>query len=323
MKRVAIIGAGLAGVALARTLNKLAEVNIFEKSRGLGGRMATRRAEDFQFDHGAQFFTARSPQFQSLLSTLDEACLRSWDARVLTLEQGKKAFKREWFETHYVAMPQMNSLAKSLAEELVVSLNTEVAAIDRAGSRWQLRDRRGAKLGEFDWIISSAPAPQTRALMPEEFSGRNALLEVEYSPCYALMLGFTSRPSVNFDAAVVRNEAVAWIAVNSRKPGRNTGFSVVAHSNHQWSRQFPDDDEALSQAMSDSLSALTDIDCTAAVHRSLHRWRYARVERDLQTDYLLDSRQQLAACGDWCLGARIEDAFLSGHRLGTRLAAIL
>ena len=66
MKSIAIIGAGIAGITLARQLQGSAKVSVFEKSRGFGGRMATRRHGSYQFDHGAQFFTARSKQFQKL-----------------------------------------------------------------------------------------------------------------------------------------------------------------------------------------------------------------------------------------------------------------
>ena len=70
MKRIAIIGAGLSGLVLARRLDEVAEVTIFEKSRGVGGRMATRYADDYEFDHGAQFFTARTPAFREFLQPL-------------------------------------------------------------------------------------------------------------------------------------------------------------------------------------------------------------------------------------------------------------
>ena len=111
-KRIAVVGAGLAGVSVARVLSEIAEVFVFEKSRGLGGRMATRRSGDFQFDHGAQFFTARSPEFRELLGDLDSSIVQGWDAKVVTFARDRKTFKREWFETHYVATPQMNSLVK-------------------------------------------------------------------------------------------------------------------------------------------------------------------------------------------------------------------
>jgi predicted NAD/FAD-dependent oxidoreductase len=70
MKRIAIIGAGLSGLVLARRLGDIAQVTIFEKFRSVGGRMATRYAHDYEFDHGAQFFTARTLEFREFLQPL-------------------------------------------------------------------------------------------------------------------------------------------------------------------------------------------------------------------------------------------------------------
>jgi hypothetical protein len=322
--RIAVIGAGLAGVAVARRLSDVAEVTVFEKSRGLGGRMATRRAGEFQFDHGAQFFTARSAEFQELLAGEARELVSGWDARVVTLEAGKKAFKREWFETHYVAQPQMNSLVKGLASALDVSTGVRIGHIASAESGWRLEDEDGKDLGHFDWVISSAPAPQTVALMPDCFNGREALHGISFSSCFALMLGFASAPTINFDAALLRHESLAWLALNSKKPGRDSGCSLLLHSNNHWANRHQDDDpDWVAEAMLKALTELTGIDTGAATHSALHRWLYARAETDLERDYLLDTENRLATCGDWCRGNRVEDAYLSGLRLGEKLLALL
>ena len=61
---IAVVGAGIAGLSCATELQQAgATVRIFEKSGGAAGRMSTRRGEDWQCDHGAQYFTARDPGF--------------------------------------------------------------------------------------------------------------------------------------------------------------------------------------------------------------------------------------------------------------------
>ena len=87
MQDVLIIGTGMAATALANTLADKARVTLIEKSRGFGGRMATRRREGFEFDHGAQFFTARSQAFQQFLARpVEGACIAEWQPRLTTLE---------------------------------------------------------------------------------------------------------------------------------------------------------------------------------------------------------------------------------------------
>jgi renalase len=111
--KIAIIGAGIAGLTLARHLNPKYEITIFEKSKGLGGRMATRYDDEYEFDHGAQYFTARSQEFKDFLKPyIEKNIVTAWHPKVTTLEQGKKPYKRDWFEPHYVATPRMTSLCK-------------------------------------------------------------------------------------------------------------------------------------------------------------------------------------------------------------------
>lgn len=324
MKSIAIIGAGIAGITLARQLQDSAEVRVFEKSRGFGGRMATRRSGRFQFDHGAQFFTARSPQFQKLINDcVAENQIQAWQPRVLTLDPEEKPFKREWFEPHYVAVPGMNNLCRVLAQELNVILETRVADIEAGEKDWLLKDSAGEQLGQFDWVISTSPAPQADELLPECFAHKAALSEVDFSPCFSLMLGFESTPKLNFDAAVVRNSALGWIALHCRKQGSPASSSLVVHSDNEWARtQLECSSDAVRDRMLAALTELLGDQLPPPEHIAIHRWKYAKAETSLEEDFLLDESNRLAACGDWCGGSRVEDAYLSALKLGEHLKTI-
>lgn len=323
-KKVAIIGAGIAGIAAARELEAVADVRVFEKSRGLGGRIATRRAEPFAFDHGAQFFTARTRQFQSLINKFPESVVQPWSAKVVTLEADRKRFKREWYEDHFIGLPGMNGLLKAMASNLSLQTGTQVGQIAANGDQWRLLNEHQESLGDFDWVISAAPAPQTLALLSEVFTDLPRIAAAQYSPCYALMLGFDQAPALHFDAASVRNEPVAWIAVNNNKPSRPEAASILIHSDNNWAEENLDtDQDEIIAGLLASFEQVTGIDGRSAKYSSLHRWRYARVEQHLESDFLLDSKNSLAACGDWCRGNRVEDAYLSGDNLGKSLASLL
>lgn len=325
MKSIAIIGAGLAGVTLAQQLRDCAQLRVFEKSRGFGGRMATRRTGCFEFDHGAQFFTARSQQFQSLIDhCLAQQQVSIWQARVLGLDPEKKPFKREWFEPHYVTVPGMNSLAKALANEREVLLNTRVAGIEPGDRGWRLKTADGEDLGQFDWVISTLPAPQAQELLPDCFTHHTTLKEVEFSPCFSLMLGFDAAPRLNFDAAVIKNSPLGWIAMNSSKHCRSDSFSLVVHSDNEWARlQLDNDLDDVRDKMLETLQGLLGESLPAPVHVEIHRWKYARAETACEQRFLLDESNGFAACGDWCGGNRVEDAYLSGLELGNQMRSLL
>ena len=322
--KVAIIGAGISGIAAARELTAVADVRVFEKSRGLGGRITTRRAEPFAFDHGAQFFTARSTAFQTLINGFPSSIVQPWSAKLVTLEPERKTFKREWYEEHFIGLPGMNGMLKAMASDLPLQLGTRVSQIQANAKQWRLRNEHQESLGDFDWVISAAPAPQTLALLPESFPELQRIATAQYSPCFALLLGLDQATELNFDAAIVRNEPIAWIAVNNKKPDRARGTSIVIHSDNSWAETNleADQDEVIAALLA-SFKRVTGVDGTTAKYTSLHRWRYARVEQHLQSDFLLDSQLRLAACGDWCRGNRVEDAYLSGQSLGKSIADLV
>jgi len=264
----------------------------------------------YSFDHGAQFFTARTTGFQAFLQTYQSAGLvEAWWPDIVTLAEAESAGKRAWLEPHYVALPNMNGLCKAIAEDLDVTLNAEVDSIERSDGRWWLK-AAGQSLGAFDWVVSTAPPEQTRRLFPNTTG--QAMDVVRFDPCYALLLGFPgSLPA--WDVAVVENSPVSWLAFNDRKPGRDSQPSLLVHADGAWSQAHDDTDrEQVKQLLVDAVSRIVDIKPDTV---GLHRWRYARVSTPLGHDFWVDEAAQLAACGDWCLGSRVEDAFTSASRL--------
>ena len=322
--RIAVVGAGLAGLSFAHFLHHKAELTLFEKSRGVGGRLATRRSDDYQFDHGAQFFTCRSDILQALIDDKDFSREVSiWSPKVTTLSRGEKPFKRDWFEPHYVGNPSMTSLPKRLAQDVDVQLQTRVEKMSKSDDGWQLFTEAGASLGTFDWVAAAMPAPQTNALFQDQFAHQALIESAVISPCFALMLKLRAAPEFHFDAAVVRESPVAWIANNCSKPGRNAAPSLLIHSSNDWAKEhLEDSQDEIQAALLSALMDLVPLQTSDIADASLHRWRYAKVETEVGEDFLIDESAKLAAIGDWCSGNRAEDAFLSGAALARHMHSL-
>jgi predicted NAD/FAD-dependent oxidoreductase len=323
MKRIAIIGAGIAGLALAREIHSFARVTVFEKSRGYGGRMATRQAEPYQFDHGAQFFTAKSVQFENFLEPyIDAGHVARWDAEFVEIESDNIICRRNWIDgpPHYVCAPQMNVLAKQMAVDLDVVLETRVTRIVAMNSRWRLYDQDQMSLGEFDWIVLAIPAKQALDLMPESFAGRRTTEEKQMLGCYSLMLGFKQALPLDWQAAFVSSADISWISNDSSKPGRPDSYSLLVHSTNRWAEQnIEADRETVAAYLQSELARVIRHDVSSADHVALHCWRYANIARQHGEDFLIDPSQRLAAVGDWCIHGRIESAYLSGFGLAQEL----
>ena len=134
-QNIAIIGAGISGLSLANMLKDIANVKVFEKSRGFGGRVATRYSEDFEFDHGAQFFTIKTNKFQKFMQPLiDQGIVDVWKAKFVEIDGNNTSNKKQWNLNypHYVGVPRMNQVCKYLARGLDTTLEIEVNKIKKS-----------------------------------------------------------------------------------------------------------------------------------------------------------------------------------------------
>ena len=138
-KKIAVIGSGITGLTVARNLQGVGEIQLYDKSTGVGGRMATRSKEGRYFDHGAQFFTVRTKQFKEFLKPfISSDKVARWEPKVLGFSEYGTSHKRYWFEEHYVGSPKMTSLCKQLAKGLNVNLSMTVEEVEPVGDKTHL-----------------------------------------------------------------------------------------------------------------------------------------------------------------------------------------
>lgn len=322
--RIAVIGGGLAGLTLVHRLKEHAEVLVAEKSRGTGGRMATRKRDGAHFDHGAQYFTIRDHAFHAFLEpALEAGIVETWSTPLHRMSASGELERLEDRSPRFVAVPGMTGLAKWLARSINISVETRVTALEGSAGAWKLDCDHGHVAGGYEWVISTAPAPQTMALLPFGPADMEALEGVRMNGCFTLMLNLKPGMSLPFAAAQVHHPIISWIAHNNTKPGRDAGSQIVVHASNRWSdANLEEPPEQVERRMLDALEALVpgiwEIDQAPPM---LHRWRYANVETPLGKPYLLDAERKLAACGDWCLGNRVEAAFQSANALADALLA--
>lgn len=318
----AIIGAGMAGLAAARVLADRGQaVVLFDKGRGPGGRMSTRRADsplgELRFDHGAQFFTVRDPAFAAAVEGWQAAGAAAiWQGRFVAIgADGHRRPLRE--DIRLVGAPGMNGVIRAAAGGLDVRWSVRVARIGREGARWRLRDESGADHGLFDAVILAVPAEQAPALLPPEADAMAAQARaVTSAPCWAGMFAFDTLPDCGFDAARIDNGGpLAWIAREDTKPGRAGPPRWTVHASPLWSRAHLEASaEDAATVLLTALQALTG--AAAPVFTATHRWRFAQVEAGAGSACAWDNALRLGLCGDWRLGARVEAAWLSGTAAG-------
>jgi predicted NAD/FAD-dependent oxidoreductase len=320
---IAVIGAGISGLTCARTLaDSGSHVTVFEKSRGMGGRMATRRAESgLQFDHGAQFFTVRDPRFQRLLNSWQaDGIVQPWKGRIVSLRNGTVEYEKTP-TNRFVATPDMNAVCKQLARDLDVRTNTWVAPPSRQSENWLVLDDERQELGHFDIVIVSAPAPQAAELLQDAPDLEARALSVKVDGCWAVLAEFPARLPIDFDGAFVQNSPLSWIARNSSKPGRDARLETwVLHASADWTQTHLEEEaEVVRVRLLSAFEQATGLGSVTPKYSTSHRWRFALPVNPLPERCLFDSQLGIGACGDWCAGPRVEGAMISGLALAKKV----
>ncbi|OOG23783.1 hypothetical protein B1C78_10260 [Thioalkalivibrio denitrificans] len=317
-----IIGGGMAGMACAVGLGLTdREAIVLERNVHPGGRMSGLRADGYEFDAGAQYLTVRDPLFRAQVDTwLAEQRVAPWQGWVVEVDRGD-FFNRDAVEL-FVAQPSMGALVRHLARYCDVRERTRVASVVREDSLWRLFDERGEEQACCRELVLAVPAPEACDLLGSQSPAlTERIAHFETTACWAVMLGFEEALPVPFDAAYVNQSPLGWVARNNSKPGRASREAWVLHATPEWSAVHADlgDSEVLAHLLRALESAL-DLDAVDPLFAEARFWPHAAPIHTLGQPFLRDASQGLSLCGDWCLGPRVEAAWLSGHALSECLA---
>ena len=301
---IAIIGGGMAGLTLATQLHGAGQsVNVFDKGRRPGGRLASRQEGAWRFNHGAQFFTLRDERFAGLMQRLGAA---PWAAAG---------------DARFSGVPSMAALPLAMAAALPgVRSSAHVTGLLPEDGRWTLTFKDAAPRSAGA-VVLAIPAPQAAALLaPLAHPFIRQLAAVKMAPCWTAMLGFEGLVR---GPEILRPEfgPIGWAARENSRPDQPPApVSYTVQASAGWSTEHleaaPEDVGATLTAAFAAASGISD----APAFTRVHRWRYALAETPLGVPFLWDKTTKLGLCGDWCLAGRLEAAFLSATALGIELA---
>jgi predicted NAD/FAD-dependent oxidoreductase len=321
LKRVAVVGAGLAGLTCARSLSEAGvQAVVYEKSRGVGGRLATRRADWAHYDHGAQYFTVRDPQFASFLTPLQAAG---------HVERWEPSMAQPIDEPWYVACPGMSSLARLQSQGLEVVFEQRVMALVPEAHQWRLQFEDTAKpldAGRFDAVVLAVPneqaVPLIQAWQPE---WADRLSQTPMQPCWTVLLS-TAALDVPWQAGSPSDSPIGWWARNDTKPGRPARegqFDWVIQATPAWTQQHLNADKSLvtTRLVAELFHCLGVAAPTVLAQPMAHRWLYARRQSGLSgyPEGLWSAVSGIGVCGDGLTHSRVENAYLSGWRLAQQM----
>lgn len=316
IKKVGIIGAGMAGLTLAHKLTEQGFlVEIFDKGRAAGGRTSSRRTEWGYLDHGAQYLTIRDAEFKAFLAThLPPDLFVPWETNFARLEGGQ-IIPENLADVRYIPRHSMARLCRHLAANLSLKTEIKIAHLKR-DNLWILEDSNENDYGPFDLVIITAPPPQTVQLLGNYSTLGAEINQVEMWPCWTLMLIAENKLNFPFGGIKCNHPVLGWIALNSSKPERGDWDSLVIQGNWQWSADNIDQEpEVVGSILQQEAEAVLRMNFGPIKYKSVHLWRYAAPKNEAKQPYFLDLQNHLGVGGDWCVAAKIEGAFLSAISL--------
>lgn len=314
--RVAVIGAGMAGLGAARTLHRAGvSVVVFEKSKGFGGRVATRRVDDYVFDHGATIITPRNTILEQVilkelaqddLVLIDKPIFMHADGRVTPVDPESPRLNR------YVYRFGINTLGKLLAGDMEVRLETPVDKLSFDGPHYIVNGE------SFSHVILTAPLPQSQELL-STIKDRRQFTGAQYRQCLSVMFGVEEVVDKPYHALLDPNQSqpLTWVSLESVKvPGSRApeGCSaIVAQMSARYSRYSFErmDDDVVAETWLD-VKRLLGIKVAQPVVREVKRWRYSHAANTVSFESVNKRGERLLLAGDGIAGARTHQAYQSG-----------
>jgi renalase len=310
--RIAIVGAGIAGLAAARALvDRQHEVTVFERAVVPGGRVGTKIIKSIElprglsgelaFDHGAQYFTVRDQRFSERVAEWDrDRVIARWTGRIVMFDdEGWEEIQDETLR--YTGIPGMSAIPNAMAAGLDIKYGQRIESLEPLQR-------------DFDRIILAIPAALALPLVSHVPALADKAATVSMQPNWTVMAAFEARVTTRFDAAFVHGSAVNWIARNASKPKRNWSIDTwVIQASPLWSQaHFDDQPDEVGAFLMESFEDLIPAGLPRAFYATVHRWRHAAADPPMAIGAIHDPDSGITLCGEWCKGLRIEDAYLSG-----------
>jgi|TARA_S200000501_G_scaffold184819_1_gene173968 renalase len=301
--KIVILGAGMSGIACALNLYNKFDVSIYEKSRGVGGRLCAKSLPDGLFHFGAQFCSAQTSSFKAFLkkSNAIQFLGSAFDMKINSSIETKNFF---------VANDGMHSLLKKYEQRLKIYFNQKAIKIDEEK---KLVYFESGNKESFDIIISSLPLPQAKEVFESKINH-----DATFNPCISVGMTISGSPNYKHVAYKNINEDISWLGTSKFYNKKNDETWVLQFSPDASLAMMSDTDSFI-QTLAEDAVRNTINGQYKIMHSGIFKWKYALCSRsNLNNEYTYISKDAFAI-GDWNLSPRVESAYISGNELGKYL----
>lgn len=330
---IGIIGSSLAGLVAGKKLAQAGhDVTIIEKSRNLGGKLASFNHRSTFFDYGISSIISSDSSFEAFMNELKEQEIISEWSRDFAFYDGTQFHDvnpNRPQNLYHSAKNGLNSIAQYLSRWVDVMPNVKAGGLthigaDRSKKRSWMINLTDTNVFECDAVVLAAPAPEAYGVLQisqDETPSRRIIRhidEINYDPCFSLMTTYDDA-SPEWKGVECDEATLAWIGNESSKVGNEgEGTSLVIRSSALFGRQHQGANQ--DEVIQTLLRKAADVAGSWIAHpkwTNLHYWKYFEARNPIE-DYFLEMEMNeapLALVGDYLMGSSVQDAYLSGHNL--------
>lgn len=294
----------MAGLTAANALKSRGySVKVIDKGRGVGGRLATRRIGEAKLDHGAQYFSTKTTDFQNFTAELlNKGILKEWNIDGLSHKR-------------MISAEGMSNIAKYLAKDLEIIASERIVKITEN----QIISE-SEKVFEFDTLIITIPAPQAIDLLNNSnFDTPKQLFEIRYQPCIAALVVLNQESNLPKSGGLkLENHPISWIADNFVK-GISPKFAVTIHASPEFSNEYLEGD--MDEVGKKLLELASEwVPATSIESYQTHRWRYSLADKRAEESFI-NLNDNILIGGDGFGLGNVEGAFLSGLAMANAIVS--
>ena len=316
MKDFCIVGSGIAGATIANLLSKKYSVEIYDKARGPGGRASNRRFKDnLSFDHGLQYLSPRSNQFNKFVLNLKKKnILKEWSGKHLdfTFKKKKKSIK-------YIGSKANNDICKYLIKNIKVNFNSTVTDLKFNSNYWTITLNNEEQVF-FKYLILTCPFPQLKKIANKYIKKEISNLKLNMIPNITVMGVYKNKSKLPINSIKFNDKIIAW-AVQENTKGRFEAKKILwtIQCTESFSSKiinlFQKNKNKYQSIVLKRFEHLIGYQIKNISFQNIHGWRYAYNKSGTPFECFWNDKVNFGACADWFNGPNAEDAWLSATSL--------
>ena len=309
-----IIGSGVAGSTIAKSLSKKYSLHVYDKAKGIGGRSSNKRLrKNLSYDHGVQYIAPKTKKFQAFINDLYiKRVLKKWNGNHLDF-----TFKKNG-SSKFIGFKANNDLPKFQLKRIKTYCNSQVTKIAYLKNFWEITFNNKLKR-KFKAVILTCPYPQTKKLGKKYFSKNFLNLKISMKPNITLMLATKGKKIPSISSIKINDDIIAWIAnENSKKRFMSDTNLWTIQTSLKFSKKYINDYKINNKIINLILLKflqLTGFKNNEIVFKKIHGWKYSYNLDKTSLKSFWDTKLNFGICADWFNGPKVEDAWISANDL--------